>query len=60
MKDDLYDQYKRRVEKIADIKYDLSEDILEGFEEDMEIGFNSNTSPRQIASLIASKIFIRK
>lgn len=51
------DEYFDRVVKIAEVKYQLSEDVLENFREDIEECAESGFSIRRTVEVIAEKIF---
>ncbi len=51
------EDYLIKVIKIAKFKYDLDEEILEAYNEEIELCWKNNFSPSRTVEFIADKIF---
>lgn len=51
------DEFFKRVLKIAQVKYELNQDVLEAYEEEIEQCWHNGFSPIRTVEFIANKIF---
>jgi len=50
-------KFIRKVSKIAQVKYDFNEDVIEAYLEDIEDCWNKGFSPRRTVEYLANKIY---
>ena len=53
----LKDEYVNRVFKIAEVKYDLNEDVMESYLDQIEKCRDNGFTPRKTVEFIAERIF---
>lgn len=51
------EEYLQKVQKIAEVKYQLDEDIIEAFYSEIEECFNAGFTPRRTVEVIAEQVF---
>jgi hypothetical protein len=51
------EDYLKKILKIAEVKYELDEDVIRFHQEFIDIYYESNVSPRRAVELIVGKIF---
>ena len=51
------EEFIKKVFKLAFVKYELNEDVMEAFEEDIDLCWKNDFSPMRTVEFIADKIF---
>lgn len=53
----MYEEYLNRVYKIAEVKYDLNEDVMDAQLEQIQRCYKNNFSPLRCVEFIAERLF---
>jgi len=52
-----YSTWRTKVNKIAQVKYEISEDVMSGFDTKIELAYQMNWSPIRTVEFVAKDLF---